>query len=83
MSSVKLSGTPYPEDRHYWAQLTRVWLKLSLPAGPHNAVLSAKLFVCDKQEGLCSVQMREQRFQVMAGQLNRVTLSAPTLNLNR
>lgn len=82
-SSIKLSGTPYPEDEHYWAQLIPVRLKLNLPAGPHSVELSARLFVCDKQKGLCSVQTREQRFQVTAGRLNRITLAAPPLDLNR
>ncbi|WP_161880933.1 hypothetical protein [Deinococcus alpinitundrae] len=80
--SVKLSGTPYPADRQYWAQLVPVRLKLSLPTGSYSVMLRAKLFVCDKRRGLCSVQTREQRFQVSAGRVNRVTLTAPTLPLN-
>lgn len=81
--SVKLSGTPYPADGQYWEQLVPVQLRLSLPAGPHSVLLSARLFVCDKHRGLCSVQTREQRLQVRAGRFNRVTLAAPTLDLNR
>ena len=81
--SVKLSGTPYPADPQYWAQLVPVQLRLSLPAGPHSVRLSARLFVCDKRRGLCSVQTREQRLQVTAGRASRITLAAPTLDLNR
>lgn len=80
--SVKLSGTPYPEDEHYWAQLIPVQLSLPLTAGLHTVTLNAKLFVCDKQKGLCSVQTREQQLQVTAGRPNQVTLAAPLLNLD-
>ena len=83
IQSVKLSGTPYPEDGQYWAQLLPVRLRLWLPAGHHSVLLSARLFVCDKHRGLCSVQTREQRLQVRAGRSNQVTLAAPTLDLNR
>jgi len=81
--SVKLSGTPYPQDGQYWARLLPVRLRLSLPAGRYSVLLSARLFVCDKHRGLCSVQTREQRLQVRAGRSNQVTLAAPTLDLNR
>jgi len=81
--SVKLSGTPYPQDAQYWARLLPVRLQVSLPAGHHSVLLSARLFVCDKRRGLCSVQTREQRLQVRVGRLNQVTLAAPTLDLNR
>lgn len=80
--SIKLSGTLYPEDEHYWAQLVPVQLNLPLTAGLHTVTLSAKLFICDKQRGLCSVQTHQEQLQVTAGRLNRVTLAAPLLDLN-
>ncbi|AZI44273.1 hypothetical protein EHF33_15395 [Deinococcus psychrotolerans] len=74
---LKLSGVLDPKDDDYWTALLPVKLNLALLPGRQVLVLSTRLFVCDKTQGLCSIQVAKQRLEVQSGRLNQVTLAAP------
>lgn len=80
--TVKLSsGTPDPDDDHYWTALDPVSLTLRLPAGRQSVTLRTTLFVCDTTRGLCSVRRQEKRIQITADQRLEIVWDALNLSL--
>ena len=76
---VVLGGPANSHDADYWKTLYPAHLNLKLAPGQQRLLLRAELFVCDKNQGLCSVQRQERRVLLMAGQPLKVTFAAPKL----